>query len=91
MVEVLISSGISRYAEFKNIPNIYAFDAGEGKLIRVPCTRADVFSSKDVSMIEKRLLMRTMTACVDFEKNPEALQGTFHNQQLEQTFIYLNY
>lgn len=77
MVEVLISSGISRYAEFKNVPNIYSFDKDEKKLVRVPCSRADVFSSKEVSMIEKRLLMRTMTACVDFEKNPETLQGTW--------------
>lgn len=77
MVEVLISSGISRYAEFKNVPNIFAFHTNEKKLVRVPCSRADVFSSKEVTMVEKRLLMRTMTACVDFEKNPETLQGTF--------------
>ena len=76
MVEVLISSGISRYAEFKNVPNIFSYEANESKLVRVPCSRADVFSSKEVTMIEKRLLMRTMTACVDFEKNPETLKGT---------------
>jgi len=75
MVEVLISSGISRYAEFKNVPNIFSYEANESKLVRVPCSRADVFSSKEVTMIEKRLLMRTMTACVDFEKNPETLKA----------------
>ena len=43
--------------------------------IQVPCSRADVFSSKDVSMIEKRKMMKFLTFCVDYEKHEEDYKG----------------
>lgn len=75
MVEVLISSGICRYAEFKNVAGIYTYDDIEGQLLSVPCSRADVFNTKDISMIEKRLLMKILSMCVDYEKKPEEFKG----------------
>ena len=42
---------------------------------KVPCSREDVFSSKAISMVEKRRLMKFLTFCVDFEKHPEEYQG----------------
>ncbi|KAK4014698.1 rab proteins geranylgeranyltransferase component A 1 [Daphnia magna] len=83
MVEVLINSGICRYAEFKNVSGIYTFDASEGCLLPVPCSRADVFNSKDISMVEKRLLMKVLAMCVDYENKPEEFKeyesGNFDN------------
>lgn len=65
MVDLLIASGICRYAEFRNVANVYTV---EGKLlVPVPCSRADVFASTHLTMVEKRLLMRTLTFCAEPE------------------------
>eukprot|EP00105_Crassostrea_gigas_P000698 XP_011412599.2 PREDICTED: rab proteins geranylgeranyltransferase component A 2-like [Crassostrea gigas] len=69
MVELLITSDIAKYCEFKTVSRMLTLI--DGKLKKVPCSRADVFSSKDVSMIEKRMMMKFLTFCVDFEKHEE--------------------
>ncbi|XP_046453961.1 rab proteins geranylgeranyltransferase component A 2-like [Daphnia pulex] len=83
MVEVLISSGICRYAEFKNVSCIYTYDNVESGLLPVPCSRADIFNSKDITMIEKRLLMKILSMCMEYETKPEKFQedemGNFGN------------
>ena len=42
---------------------------------QVPCSRSDVFSSKSVSMLEKRKMMKFLTFCSEFEKHPEEYEG----------------
>ena len=42
---------------------------------QVPCSRSDVFSSKSVSMMEKRKMMKFLTFCSEFEKYPEEYEG----------------
>ena len=42
---------------------------------QVPCSRSDVFSSKQVSMIEKRMLMKLLTFAIEFEKHPQEYSG----------------
>jgi len=42
-----------------------------GKIEQVPCSRSDVFSSKSVSMLEKRKMMKFLTFCSEFESHPE--------------------
>lgn len=69
MVELLITSDIAKYCEFKTVSRMLTLI--DEKLKKVPCSRADVFSSKDVSMIEKRMMMKFLTFCVDFEKHEE--------------------
>ncbi|XP_078325419.1 rab proteins geranylgeranyltransferase component A 2-like [Crassostrea virginica] len=69
MVELLITSDIAKYCEFKTLSRMLTLI--DGKLRKVPCSRADVFSSKDVSMIEKRKMMKFLTFCVDYEKHEE--------------------
>nr|CAH0099335.1 unnamed protein product [Daphnia galeata] len=83
MVDVLITSGICRYAEFKNVSGIYTVDNVKRTLLSVPCSRADIFNSKDITMIEKRLLMKMLSMCVECETKPEELKedemGNFGN------------
>nr|AEE61688.1 unknown [Dendroctonus ponderosae] len=59
-VELLISSNIARYAEYRSVSRVLTWL--KGQLEPVPCSRADVFSSKNVSVIEKRLLMKLLTS-----------------------------
>lgn len=75
MVDLLIKSGICRYAEFKNISGIYMYDDIENNLVLVPCSRSDVFNSKEITMIEKRLLMKILSMCMAYEKNPQEMKG----------------
>ncbi|XP_012273654.1 rab proteins geranylgeranyltransferase component A 1 [Orussus abietinus] len=63
LVELLISSNIARYAEFRAVSRVATFM--DGKLTQVPCSRADVFANKTVSVVEKRMLMQLLTSCME--------------------------
>jgi len=69
MVELLISSNISRYVEFKACSRVLTVKGG--KLEHVPSSRADVFATKHVSVVEKRILMKFITFCVDYQSHPQ--------------------
>ncbi|XP_021352296.1 rab proteins geranylgeranyltransferase component A 2-like isoform X1 [Mizuhopecten yessoensis] len=72
MVELLISSDIAKYCEFRTVTRVLTFL--NDKLEKVPCSRADVFSSKDVSMLEKRMLMKLLTFCADYTNHEHQYQ-----------------
>ncbi|XP_032557923.1 rab proteins geranylgeranyltransferase component A 1 isoform X2 [Chiroxiphia lanceolata] len=72
LIDLLIKSNVSRYAEFKNATRILAFR--EGRVEQVPCSRADVFNSRQLTMVEKRMLMKFLTFCLDYEQHPEEYQ-----------------
>uniref|UniRef100_A0A8B9Q915 Rab proteins geranylgeranyltransferase component A n=1 Tax=Apteryx owenii TaxID=8824 RepID=A0A8B9Q915_APTOW len=72
LIDLLIKSNVSRYAEFKNATRILAFR--EGKVEQVPCSRADVFNSRQLTMVEKRLLMKFLTFCLEYEQHPDEYQ-----------------
>ncbi|XP_054611105.1 rab proteins geranylgeranyltransferase component A 1 isoform X2 [Dunckerocampus dactyliophorus] len=63
LVDLLIKSNVSRYAEFKNITRILTYR--HGNVEQVPCSRADVFASRQLSVVEKRKLMRFLTSCME--------------------------
>ncbi|KAI1902760.1 hypothetical protein AGOR_G00019320 [Albula goreensis] len=69
LVNLLIKSNVSRYAEFKNVSRILTYR--NGKVEQVPCSRADVFGSKQLTVVEKRMLMKFLTFCLDYEQHPE--------------------
>ncbi|KAM4818301.1 rab proteins geranylgeranyltransferase component A 1 isoform 1-T1 [Thomomys bottae] len=73
LIDLLIKSNVSRYAEFKNITRILAFR--EGRVEQVPCSRADVFNSKQLTMVEKRMLMKFLTFCMNYEDHPDDYKG----------------
>ncbi|KFV64615.1 Rab proteins geranylgeranyltransferase component A 1, partial [Dryobates pubescens] len=72
LIDLLIKSNVSRYAEFQNATRILAFR--EGRVERVPCSRADVFNSKQLTMVEKRMLMKFLTFCLEYEQHPDEYQ-----------------
>ncbi len=76
-VDLLIRSGAARYVEFKSIERIFIarhskHDGASGedskgfKLEPVPCSRADVFSTSELSLIEKRLMMKFLRLSQDW-------------------------
>lgn len=73
LIDLLIKSNVSHYAQFKNVTRILAFH--EGKVEQVPCSRADVFNNKKLTMIEKRMLMKFLSFCLDYENYPDEYQA----------------
>lgn len=74
-MELLISSNIARYAEFRAVSRVATFM--EGKLVQVPCSRADVFANKTVSVIEKRMLMQLLTSCMEQGADSPEFDGQY--------------
>jgi hypothetical protein len=55
--DAIVRSGVSHYLEFKAVDATH-FAAGDGAAAeRVPCSRADVFKTKALGLVEKRVLM----------------------------------
>lgn len=84
LVELLISSNIARYAEFRSVSRVLTYLAG--RLEPVPCSRADVFNTKNVSVVEKRMLMKLLTLCVE---NPPDTNTEFQDFQDKPFVDYL--
>lgn len=64
LVELLISSNICRYAEFRAVDRVCT--SFKDEVFNVPCSRSDVFNTKDLNIIEKRLLMKFLTICLSY-------------------------
>ncbi|XP_067627668.1 rab proteins geranylgeranyltransferase component A [Eurosta solidaginis] len=64
LVQLLISSNICRYAEFRAVDHVCTLF--HNNIINVPCSRSDVFNTKDLSIVEKRLLMKFLTICLTY-------------------------
>jgi RAB protein geranylgeranyltransferase component A len=73
LVELLISSDVAKYCEFRSVTRVLTYIGG--KLEQVPCSRADVFASHSVGVIEKRMLMKLLTFCLEYNKNPSEYAG----------------
>ncbi|KAF8590293.1 FAD/NAD(P)-binding domain-containing protein [Ramaria rubella] len=73
LITALILSGVSRYGQFKLLDAVYIHR--DGGLKRVPGNKEDVFKARDVSLVDKRKLMRFLQfAAGEFEERPE-LEG----------------
>lgn len=74
LVELLISSNIARYAEFRSVTRVLTWL--DGHLEPVPCSRADVFATHHVTVVEKRMLMKLLTVCMEYESSSKEFEGT---------------
>ncbi|KAJ3023935.1 hypothetical protein HKX48_009143 [Thoreauomyces humboldtii] len=67
LVELLVTSGVGKYLEFKVLEQIYL--SWNGELELVPGSKEDVFSNSTVSLVDKRRLMKFLTFALDYETN----------------------
>eukprot|EP00162_Nutomonas_longa_P006177 comp16767_c0_seq1/m.27254 comp16767_c0_seq1/g.27254 ORF comp16767_c0_seq1/g.27254 comp16767_c0_seq1/m.27254 type:complete len:185 (-) comp16767_c0_seq1:54-608(-) len=86
-VDLLVRWGVNTYHEFKALDSTYVVDAA-GECMRVPASKGDIFQSKSLSLVEKRLLMRFLTDCMEFsekqqqqQQQPQQQQQHHHQQQ----------
>ncbi|KAG0011282.1 hypothetical protein BGZ81_002279 [Podila clonocystis] len=67
LTNLLISSGIGKYLEFKLLERTAVYEALTDKVEMMPTSKEDVFVSKALSLKEKRLLMKFLQFAVDYE------------------------
>lgn len=85
LVELLISSNICRYAEFRAVDRVIT-TFHDGSVKAVPCSRSDVFTSKDVTVVEKRLLMKLLSNCMSFEPGCIEFKGKIDSTNFSNKF-----
>ena len=69
-LSALIASGVSRYGAYRLLERVAVFDGGA--LRAVPASKEDVFKATELSLLDKRRLMRFLTfAAGDFEGKQE--------------------
>ena len=64
-VQGLLQSSVADYVEFKSLEQLLYFDKN-GRLLPVPCSKNDVFSSKLLSPMEKRRIMKFLQLALDY-------------------------
>ncbi|KAF9057767.1 rab escort protein [Panaeolus papilionaceus] len=74
MISSLVASGVAKYSGFRLLDCLTVYDKS-GALKSVPGSKEDIFRSKEISLLDKRRLMRFLTfASSDFEGKQE-LEG----------------
>lgn len=69
-VKCLVDSGVAKYGSFKLLDSLYSCHSG--RLKQVPRSKVDVFKSKEISLVDKRKLMRFLQfAAGDYERTQE--------------------
>jgi len=63
-VNLMIASGVGRYLEFLSMDSLNVFD--KGATWRVPCSKRDIFASKELSVMEKNRLMKLLRYVMDW-------------------------
>jgi len=80
LTNLLISSGIGKYLEFKLLERTAVYESLTDKVEMMPTSKEDVFVSKALSLKEKRLLMKFLQFAVDYENQMEVWEGKVDHQ-----------
>lgn len=81
VIDTLIRAGVSRYMEFKTIQHLYVQVQGQN-LVQVPVSKADVFRTADLSLIEKRQLMKFVTTISQPDEEEQAIIAEYAAQPI---------
>ena len=87
-ISSLVASGVSKYSGFRLLDCVGIHDP-TGRIKQVPGSKEDIFKSKEISLVEKRRLMRFLTfAAGEFEdkKELEGKHGVPFLEFLQTTF-----
>ena len=81
LVELLIATHISRYLEFKALDHTFLRIGNAWE--RVPSSKEDVFQSRLIGVVEKRMLMKFLTFCLSYQTQPAEYEGTVAGRSQE--------
>jgi len=71
-VQSLLTSGVADYMEWKAVEGLFYPHTDTNKIERVPCNKSDVFTSKLLSPMDKRRLMKFLQLAMDYGTAQEA-------------------
>lgn len=67
-VDCMSQANMDQYMEFRAVNATYFFDSNAKKLIETPCSKSDIFKSKDFSLLEKKQLFQCLHKCVSLHR-----------------------
>ena len=73
LVDLLVATDVGRYLEFKALERTFVHVNGAWE--RVPASKEDVFQSQLVGVVEKRILVKFLTFCLDYRNQLPEYQG----------------
>jgi len=88
-VDLMIASGVGRYLEFLSMDSLNVFEVASSKDVhgrnwRVPCSKRDIFSSKELSVMEKNRLMKLLRFVMDWgSKNISGMEDLSTQDDVE--------
>lgn len=74
LITTLINSGVSKYVSFRMLDSVSLWD--QGAVRRVPGSKEQVFKDKDISLQEKRKLMKFLMFAVREFEDDSLVKGT---------------
>ncbi|CAA7259504.1 unnamed protein product [Cyclocybe aegerita] len=74
LIASLVSSGVAKYSGFRLVDCVSVYDSS-GRVKSVPGSKEDIFKSKEISLIEKRRLMRFLTFAAGDLEGRQELEG----------------
>lgn len=80
MVKLLCDSGVAKYCEFKCVDRFLGCSgsnegsSGTISLSVVPCSRAEIYQTDAISVLEKRWVMRFLQFCIDWRRDPGSVE-----------------
>ncbi|KAI0029684.1 GDP dissociation inhibitor-domain-containing protein, partial [Vararia minispora EC-137] len=71
-ISSLIASGVAKYGSYRVLERVAVFDESTQQLRSVPTSKEDIFKSTELSLVDKRRLMRLLSfAAGEFENKSE--------------------
>lgn len=83
IIELLIKSDVSRYLEFLRVGKLFTKLPNEDTIVSIPLSRSDIFTSKSVSLGEKRCLVKFIEAVMQQNQSTDDLENENSNETLE--------
>lgn len=74
LIDALVASGVSRYGGFRLIERVCVYDPS-GIVKPVPGSKEDIFKNKEISLVDKRRLMRFLMFAADNFEDKTELEG----------------
>jgi RAB protein geranylgeranyltransferase component A len=85
-LDVLVRSQVARYATFRLLQRTAVWDSQQGILKTVPASKEDVFKTGELSLIEKRKLMKFLQFAATYDSSASSEDGTSFKTFLETKF-----
>ncbi|KAJ7185918.1 FAD/NAD(P)-binding domain-containing protein [Mycena filopes] len=74
LIDALVGSGVSRYGGFRLVERVCVYEAS-GTVKPVPGSKEDIFKNKDISLLDKRRLMRFLMFAAGAFEDAKEIEG----------------